>query len=118
MSTSAFHPDPSHQLSTIRPLVTSLVDSTLQSSTLSQAQNELSLLVAVLGATQEYSSLCTDFSRPLAKTLQNCYSSLLDLQRLGQLSSDAEPQNRILNLRARFSSLIFELSVMNADMTM
>lgn len=111
--------DPLHQLSAIRLLATSLYDSTLRSSTLSQAQNELSLLIAVLGVTKTSSTLwCTDFSRPALVTLQSCYAGLLDLERLQQSPREAEPQHQISDLCARFSSLIFELGVMNADMTM
>ncbi|KAJ5179137.1 hypothetical protein N7492_002347 [Penicillium capsulatum] len=111
--------DPSHQLSTLRPLAASLYDSTCRSSALSQAQNELGLLVALLSATEAYSSLlCTDYSRPaLTTTLQHCHSGLVDLQRLQRSPRERGLENLISNICARFSSLIFELSVMNADMT-
>ena len=107
--------EPSHQLATIRPLATSLYDSTRRSSVLSETRNELSLLVTLLGATEK-SALSLDSSHPaLPRILQKCHLVLLDLQKLQTLPSGS---GLIPDVRARFSSLIFELSALNADMSM
>lgn len=52
------------------------------------------------------------------KTLQSCHHALLDLQKLQAIGSGVGPQSQISDIRARFSDLIFELSVMNANMMM
>ncbi|CAI7620724.1 unnamed protein product [Penicillium manginii] len=109
----------SHNLATIRPLVDSLYDSTRQSTALiNQTHNELGLLLAVLSATEARSSLLYADRTPLAldSKLESCYAILLDVEKLQNNPAEIGLQARITELRARISSLVFELNVMNADM--
>ncbi|KAJ5121784.1 hypothetical protein N7526_008721 [Penicillium atrosanguineum] len=85
----------------LRPLVDSLYDSSRGSTDLiNQAQNELSLLLAVLRTAETQLSFSSHHASPeIQKTLQSCHHALLDLQKLQGIED-----------------LIFELSVMNANM--
>ncbi|KAJ5139509.1 hypothetical protein N7448_002917 [Penicillium atrosanguineum] len=102
----------------LRPLVDSLYDSSRGSTDLiNQAQNELSLLLAVLRTAETQLSFSSHHASPeIQKTLQSCHHALLDLQKLQGIEGGVGPQGQISDIRARFSDLIFELSVMNANM--
>lgn len=112
----------SHQLTAIRLLAESLYEATRGTTALTnQAQNELALLLAVLDATETYSSSfgtdCPHLS-VLTKRLQSCHLILVDLQKL-QLHPDAlGAQSQINEIRASLSSLIFGLSEINTNMMM
>ena len=106
----------------LRPLANSLYDSTCSSTDLmNQAQNELSLFLMVLATTETQLSFSSHCASPESeKTLRSCHHALLDLQKLQAIGSGSGvgPQSQISDIRARFSDLIFELSVMNANMMM
>jgi hypothetical protein len=111
---------PAQQIAVLRPLADSLYNSTRGSTDLiNQAQNELSLLQTVLRTADTQSSFLGDRTSPeLEKTLRSCHHALLDLQRLQKAPNVVGAQSQISNIRARLSDLIFELSVMNANMMM
>lgn len=111
---------PAHQIAVLRPLADSLYDSTRESTDLiNQAQNELSLLLTVLGTAETQSSFLGDRENPeLEKTLERCHHALLDLQKLQNCPGEVGAQSQISDIRARFSDLIFELSIANANMMM
>lgn len=98
----------------------SLYDSTRGSTDLiNQAQNELSLLQTVLRTAETQSSFLGDRTSPeLEKTLRGGHHALLDLQRLQAAPSEVGAQSQISDIRARLSDVIFELSVINANMMM
>ncbi|KAJ5086114.1 hypothetical protein N7532_010885 [Penicillium argentinense] len=110
----------SHHLATIRPLADSLYDSTRESTALiNLAHNELGLLLRVLAAAEARSSLlCADRSIfALDEKLEGCHAILLDLQMLQRKPGGVGSSTQIAEIRARISSFVFELNVMNADMT-
>ncbi|KAJ5219390.1 uncharacterized protein N7498_001489 [Penicillium cinerascens] len=109
---------PAHQIAVLRPLADSLYDSTRESTDLiNQAHNELGLLLTVLGTAETQSSFLGDRENPeLEKTLERCHTTLLDLEKLQSCSEEVGPQSQISDIRARFSDLIFELSIANANM--
>lgn len=111
----------SHHLATIRPLVDSLYDSTRQSTALiNQTHNELGLLLAVLSATEARCSLLYEGRSPpaLERKLENCHAILSDIEKLHNKPAEIGLQAHVTEIRARISSLVFELNVMNADMMM
>lgn len=108
------------QIVDIRPLADELYASSRGVSLLNQTQNELVLLLSVLNTAETQSKLLQQ-AKPngkFEKTIESCHSTLLELQRLQHLSGGVGTQSQINDIRARFSDLIFELSVMNADMMM
>ncbi|KAJ5224225.1 uncharacterized protein N7469_007728 [Penicillium citrinum] len=107
------------QLASIRPLADSLYESTCQSSALiSQAHDELNLLLTVLAATEMRSSLLyVDHYPPaLEQKLESCHEILLNIESLQKRSGEIGLHTPIMEIRGRISSLIFELNLMNADM--
>lgn len=113
---------PSHQIVAVRLLADSLYEATRGSTALTnQAQNELGLLLAVLGATEIYAaSLGSDCTHipVLKKRLHSCYEVLLDLQKLNLHPDALGAQSQISDVRARFSSVVFALSELNTNMMM
>ncbi|KAJ5444483.1 uncharacterized protein N7458_008355 [Penicillium daleae] len=110
---------PSEQITDILPLADSLYDSTSREPTLvNQARNELSLLRLVLDATRtSLALLCVDYPVvAIDNALAGCRVALLELEELHRQADEVGPVNPLSDIRGRFSSLIFELSVMNADM--
>jgi hypothetical protein len=111
---------PAHQIAVLRPLADSLYNSTRGSTDLvNQAQNELSLLQTVLCTAEAQTSFLAHRASPaLEKTLESCHRALLDLEQVQKCPGGVGLQSQISEIRARFSDLIFELSVMNANMMM
>lgn len=112
---------PSEQIAAILPLVDALYDSTSREPTLiNQARNELSLLRSVVDATRtSLTLLCVDYAVvALGQTLDGCRVALLELEELHRQADEVGPVNPLSDIRGRFSSLIFELSVINADILM
>lgn len=112
---------PSEQITAILPLADSLYDSTSREPTLvNQARNELSLLRLVLDATRtSLALLCVDYPVvAIDNALAGCRVALLELEELHRQADEVGPVNPLSDIRGRFSSLIFELNVMNADMMM
>lgn len=111
---------PLHQVARLRPLAGALYDSTRSSTApISHARDELGLFLSTLDATETCIVLCsTDCaSLPLDKTLSACHRVLEDLQAVHQNPvGDANPS--LGEIKARFSSLLFELCRMNVDMSM
>lgn len=108
------------QIAVVRPLADELYACSRGTSLINQTQNELGLLLSVLSTAETQSGLLqqTKPNHEFEKTLESCYSTLLELQRLQQLNGDGGIQDQINEIRAKFSDLIFELSVMNADTMM
>lgn len=111
---------PAHRIAAIRPLADELYESTRGTSLINQAQNEVDLLLAVLSTAETQLSLLQQekASPRFEKTIEGCHSALLELQKLHKSDGGFGTQSQINDIRARFSDLIFELSVMNADMMM
>lgn len=111
---------PASQIAAIRPLAIELYDATRGASLINQAQNELELLLAVLSTAENQSSLLKQESASpeFEKTISGCHVALSDLQKLQKSNGGFGTQSQISDIRARFSDLIFEMSVMNADMMM
>ncbi|KAJ5688586.1 hypothetical protein N7462_002978 [Penicillium macrosclerotiorum] len=108
-----------HEIAAIGLLATSLYGSIYKSSNLTKrAHIEVGLLLDVLGVTE----LCCKLRREdyvppaLNRALGSCQSALQDLQRLEQASQEVELSSTLLEIQDRFSSLIFELNMMNVDM--
>jgi hypothetical protein len=111
----------SEQIAAILPLADCLYDSTTREPTLiNQARNELDLLRSVVGLTKtSLALLCVDYPVvALEEALGGCRRALLELEQLHQEAGEVGLANPLSDIRERFSSLIFELSVMNADMMM
>lgn len=111
----------SEQIAAILPLADCLYDSTVREPTLiNQARNELDLLRSVIDLTRtSLVLLCVDYPVvALEEALGGCRLALLELEELHQQAGEVGPENPLSDIRERFSSLIFELSVMNADMMM
>ncbi|CAG8429416.1 unnamed protein product [Penicillium salamii] len=111
---------PSHQIAAIRLLADSLYEATCGSLALTnQAQNELGLLLAVLGATETHTSSmgadCTHLP-VLNKRLHSCHNVLSDLQKLHLHPDALGAQSQISDIRARLSSAVFGLSELNTNM--
>ncbi|OQE32555.1 hypothetical protein PENFLA_c001G08969 [Penicillium flavigenum] len=99
---------PYHQTTAIRLLADSLYESTRGSMALTnQAQNELGLLLAVLSATETYTSFlgveCVHIA-VLKKRLHSCHVVLLELQKLLLHPDALGAQSLVSDIRARFSS--------------
>lgn len=113
---------PSHQIAAIRLLADSLYEATCGSLALTnQAQNELGLLLAVLGATETHTfSMGADCTHlpVLNKRLHSCHNVLLDLQKLHLHPDALGAQSQISDIRARLSSAVFGLSELNTNMMM
>ncbi|KAJ5951894.1 uncharacterized protein N7479_010307 [Penicillium vulpinum] len=111
---------PCHQATTVRLLVNSLYESTRGSTALTnQAQTELRLLLPLLSTTETYTSALGPEYTHLAilkKILQNCYAVLRELQELLLHPDALGAQSLISDIRARLSSIIYELSDMNCNM--
>ncbi|CAG8196566.1 unnamed protein product [Penicillium salamii] len=111
---------PSHQIAAIRLLADSLYEATCGSLALTnQAQNELGLLLAVLGATETHTfSMGADCTHlpVLNKRLHSCHNVLLDLQKLHLHPDALGAQSQISDIRARLSSAVFGLSELNTNM--
>ncbi|KAJ6184887.1 hypothetical protein N7519_006188 [Penicillium mononematosum] len=98
---------PCHQTTAIRLLADSLYESTRGSMALTnQAQNELGLLLAVLSASETYTSL------------SSCHVVLLELQKLLLHPDALGVQSLVSDIRARLSSVIFGLTEVNLNMMM
>lgn len=113
---------PCHQTTAIRLLVDSLYESTRGSTALAnQAQNELGLLLAVLSATETYTSSlgpeCVHLA-VLKKRLHSCHVVLLELQKLLLHPDALGAQSLVSDIRARLSSVIFGLTEVNLNMMM
>lgn len=111
----------SEQIVALLPLIDTLHDFTSQEPTLiNQARNELALLRSVLGATRAALALLyVDYPVvALGEALDGCHLALADLEELHQRAGEVGPENSLSDIKGRFASLIFELSVMNADMMM
>ena len=117
MSTTA-----SHQIAAIRLLADSLYEATCGSLALTnQAQNELGLLLAVLGVSETHiSALGADGTHlpVLKKRLHGCHEVLGDLQKLHLHPDALGAQSKISDIRARLSSAVFGLSELNTNMMM
>ncbi|CAI7583484.1 unnamed protein product [Penicillium discolor] len=118
-SAAGSHP-PSHQTTAIRLLADSLYESTRGSTSLTnQAQNELGLLLAVLSATETYTSSlgaeCVHFA-VLKKRLHSCHVILLELQKLLLHPNALGAQSLVSDIRARLSSVIFGITEVNLNM--
>lgn len=120
MALSESQVQPAHRIAAIRPLADELYKSTRGASLINQAQNEVELLLAVLSTAETQSSLLQQekASPKFERTIEGCHSALLELQKLQKSDSGFGTQSQINDIRARFSDVIFELSVMNADMMM
>ncbi|KAJ5156969.1 uncharacterized protein N7482_008069 [Penicillium canariense] len=107
----------SEQFAAVRPLADSLYDSIGREPTLiNQARDELDLLRVVLDVTETSSALlCVDNPPALGRTLESCRLALVELEKVHH-RDEVRSLSPLSDIRARFSSLIFELSVMNADM--
>ncbi|KAJ5106166.1 hypothetical protein N7456_002841 [Penicillium angulare] len=117
-STQAPHA-PRAQLAEICPLASELYGSTRKStSPVNQAANELGLLLSILSCTRTHcSSKDPKHTEPgLSDALDRGLVVLKDLQQAQKSASGIEPEHEIADLRARLSSLISELSMMNANM--
>lgn len=113
---------PCHQTTAIRLLADSLYESTRSSTGLTnQAQNELGLLLAVLSATETYTSSlgaeCVHFA-VLKKRLHSCHVVLLELQKLLLHPDALGAQSLVSDIRARLSSVIFGITEVNLNMMM
>ncbi|KAJ5636849.1 uncharacterized protein N7484_010162 [Penicillium longicatenatum] len=111
--------DPTAQLDTVCPLADSLYNSTrLSTSLVSQAASELGLLLTVLASTKTNAVLCTEtpLITGLPEILECCRAVLLDLQTVSSCPGGAGSQLQITEIRSRLGSIIFELSMMNANM--
>ncbi|CRL29323.1 Ankyrin repeat-containing domain [Penicillium camemberti] len=111
---------PCHQTTAIRLLADSLYESTRGSTGLTnQAQNELGLLLAVLSATETYTSSlgaeCVHFA-VLKKRLHSCHVVLLQLQKLLLHPDALGAQSLVSDIRARLSSVIFGITEVNLNM--
>lgn len=113
---------PCHQITAIRLLTDSLYESTRGSMALTnQAQNELGLLLAVLSATETYTSSlgveCVHIA-VLKKRLHSCHVVLLELQKLLLQPDALGVQSLVSDIRARLSSVTFGLTEVNLNMMM
>ncbi|CAG8897674.1 unnamed protein product [Penicillium egyptiacum] len=111
---------PCHQTTAIRLLADSLYESTRGSMALTnQAQNELGLLLAVLSATETYTSSlgaeCVHLA-VLKKRLHSCHVVLLELQKLLLHPDALGAQSQVSDIRARISSAVFGLTEVNLNM--
>lgn len=112
---------PSEQIAAILQLAEALYEATGREPTLiDQARNELSLLRSVVNATRiSLTLLCGDFTVvALSQVLDGCRAALEELEELRRQADEVGPVNPLSDIRGRFSSLIFELSVINADILM
>ncbi|KAJ5746734.1 hypothetical protein N7520_011916 [Penicillium odoratum] len=108
--------EPPPQLATICPLADSLYNSTHQSTSLvNQATGELDLLLTVLSSTRAY-VISTDSPTELPGIVKRCQEALLDLQAVSLHPGGVGSQHQITEIRSRLGSVIFELSMMNANM--
>lgn len=86
-----------------------------------QAQNELGLLLAVLSATETYTSSlgveCVHIA-VLKKRLHSCHVVLLELQKLLLQPDALGVQSLVSDIRARLSSVTFGLTEVNLNMMM
>ncbi|KAJ5278643.1 hypothetical protein N7478_004015 [Penicillium angulare] len=117
-STQASRP-PRAQLAEICPLASELYGSTRKStSPVNQAANELGLLLSILSCTRTHCSShdTANTELGLSDALDRCLVVLRDLQVAQKSVSGVETEHQIMDLRARLSSLISELSIMNANM--
>lgn len=110
------------QTTAIRLLADSLYEWTRGSTGLTnQAQNELGLLLAVLSATETYTSSlgaeCVHFA-VLKKRLHSCHVVLLELQKLLLHPDALGAQSLVSDIRARLSSVIFGITEVNLNMMM
>ncbi|CEJ53979.1 hypothetical protein PMG11_00308 [Penicillium brasilianum] len=108
----------SEQIAAILQLAEALYDATGREPTfIDQARNELSLLRSVVDATRiSLTLLCGDFTVvALSQVLDGCRAALEELEELRRQADEVGPVNPLSDIRGRFSSLIFELSVINAD---
>lgn len=111
------------QIEAIRLLIARLSDSIPGSAGsagfVKKAQNELELLLGVLSNIRSKSVLCDDQASPkLWSKLEDCHCCLLDLQNLQKSTEQCSSETHFLEIRAQLSDLIFELSVINADIAM
>jgi hypothetical protein len=112
---------PSEQIAAILQLAEALYDATGREPTfIDQARNELSLLRSIVDATRtSLTLLCGDYTVvALSKALDGCRAALEELQELHRQADEVGPVNALSDVRGHFSSLIFELSVINADILM
>ncbi|KAJ5903624.1 Short-chain dehydrogenase/reductase SDR [Penicillium tannophilum] len=111
------------QIEAIRLLIARLSDSNPGSAGsagsagfVKKAQNELELLLGVLSNIKSKSVLCDDQASPkLWSKLEDCHCCLLDLQNLQKSTEQSSSETHLLEIRAQLSDLIFEFSVINAD---
>jgi hypothetical protein len=120
VSSSELRAQVAPQIEAIRLIITRLYDSTTGSAGLVQeTQNELGLLLGVLGNIEQQSVQCHDHASPkLWSKLEDCYCCLLELKNLQKLTGQSSLETPFLEMRARLSNMIFEFSVINADMAM
>lgn len=109
------------QIEAIQLIIARLSDSTPGSSSSAcpaqKAQNELELLLGALSNIESQSSRNDDHPSPkLWSKLEECHCYLLELQNLQRPTT--QDLARFLEIRAQLPELIFELSVINADMAM
>ncbi|KAJ5806038.1 uncharacterized protein N7503_003640 [Penicillium pulvis] len=108
------------QIEAIRLLIARLCDSIPGSAGsagfVKEAQNELELLLGVLSNIESQSVLCDDQASPkLWSKLEDCHCCLLELQNLQKCYGQSSSETHFLEIRAQLSDLIFEFSVINAD---
>ncbi|KUM66809.1 hypothetical protein ACN42_g241 [Penicillium freii] len=120
MSLESAGSQPPCQTTAIRLLADSLYEWTRGSTGLTnQAQNELGLLLAVLSATETYTSSlgaeCVHFA-VLKKRLHRCHAVLLELQKLLLHPDALGAQSLVSDIRARLSSVIFGITEVNLNM--
>ena len=111
------------QIEAIRLIITRLSDlppgSAGSAGPAQEAQNELELLLGILGNIELQSTQCDDHASPkLWSKLEDCHCCLLELQSLQKYRGQSSSETKFLEFRARLSDLIFDFSVINADMAM
>ncbi|KAJ5657955.1 uncharacterized protein N7484_001604 [Penicillium longicatenatum] len=118
VSSSELRAQVAPQIEAIQLILTRLSDSTTGSAGLVQeTQNELGLLLGVLGNIEQQSVQCHDHASPkLWSKFEDCHCCLLELQNLQIFTGQSSLETQFLEIRARLSDLIFEFRVINADM--
>ncbi|KAJ5921449.1 hypothetical protein N7466_009775 [Penicillium verhagenii] len=109
---------PVQQIEAIRLIIEHFSDSPSESTgCVSETRNELTLLLKVLGDIEAQLSKCQDHgSSKLASKLEECHSCLLGLKKLQESGEEYASQGPLIEIQGQLSELIFEFSVINADL--